>query len=96
MTLKEITLSVEDLKLLANFAHWIPSIHGYTKEFMKETYPGWDWNDLIPKLLKNGSITYNPELGDIKLSQGLWLKAGVSKITARKVKTLISFAMSKV
>jgi hypothetical protein len=96
MASKEIILSVEDLKILANYAHWIPVIHGYTNQFMKETYPGWNWNDLIPKLIKNGSITYKPKLGDIKLSQGLWLNAGVSKITVKKISTSISFEMSEV
>jgi hypothetical protein len=41
---------------------------------MQENYPGWKWNELGPKMLKQGIITFSPEPAhNIKLMQGLWL-----------------------
>jgi hypothetical protein len=45
MTNKELVLDVNAIRELSNFAHWIPMMHGYTDEYMKENYPGWSWND---------------------------------------------------
>ena len=84
MTKKTLILDIEEIKTLSNYCHWIPVIHGYTEQYMKDKYPGWSWNDLIPKMLKLGFITLKPSGNDVKLLQGLWLKAGISSITVVK------------
>ena len=82
---KEIlTLDVEAIRELANYAHWIPMVHGYTRDFMERKYPGWGWNELIPKMLSNGLLTTSPQENDVKLWQGLWLKSGITKVVVSK------------
>ena len=86
-----LALSVDEIRLLSNYAHWIPVIHGYTDEYMKENYPGWSWNDLIPKLVRLNLISTNEHPGDTKLWQGLWLKAGINEIAVSKVGKTVMF-----
>ena len=86
-----LRLEVEAIRELANYAHWIPMVHGYTRDFMDSRYPGWEWNDLIPKMLKRGIISTEQSDGDIKLWQGLWLKAGVSAVVVTKTGDRMSF-----
>lgn len=94
MANKKLNLDIEEIRLLTNYAHWIPAIHGYTNQFMKDTFPGWVWNDLIPNMLRNGLITFTPSEGDLKLLQGLWLKSGIDHITATKCNKKVSFEVA--
>ena len=89
---KEIlTLDVEAIRELTNYAHWIPMVHGYTRDFMERKYPGWQWNDLVPKMLSKGIIRTEPKAGDVKLWQGLWLKTGTDQVVVTKSGRRISF-----
>ena len=91
MTNKELVLDVNAIRELSNFAHWIPMMHGYTDEYMKEIYPGWSWNDLIPKLVRLNLLSTTEHPGDTKLWQGLWLKAGINEIAVSKVGKTVMF-----
>ena len=75
-----LTLDIEAIRELSNYAHWIPMVHGYTRDFMEQRYPGWGWNELIPKMLGNGLLTTTPQENDVKLWQGLWLKSGIAAV----------------
>ena len=91
MSKKVITLDIEALRTLSNYAHWIPAVHGYTRDFMKKTYPGWDWNDLIPRMFRLGILRTEASEGDVKLWQGLWLKAGITEVIATKTGDRVKF-----
>jgi len=86
-----LRLEIEAIRELANYAHWIPMVRGYTREFMDRRYPDWEWNDLIPKMLSRGIISTEQSDGDTKLWQGLWLKAGVSAVVVTKTGNRASF-----
>ena len=86
-----LRLEVEAIRELANYAHWIPMVHGYTRDFMDSHYPDWEWNDLIPKMLNRGIISTEKSDGDTKLWQGLWLKAGVSAVVVTKTGDRVTF-----
>ena len=96
MSKLNLTLTVEEILFLSNYAHWIPVTKGITDEYMQENYPGWKWNDLIPKMLKQGIITFSPEPADIKLMQGLWLKSGIKVVKASKDKGVVAFMVEYV
>ena len=80
MPKEELTLDVEAIRELSNYAHWIPMVHGYTRDFMDRKYPGWQWNDLVPKMLAKGLLTTAPQENGVKLWQGLWLTSGITKV----------------
>lgn len=79
-----LRLEIEAIRELSNYAHWIPMVRGYTREFMDSHYPDWEWNDLIPKMLNRGIISTEQSGGATMLWQGLWLKAGVSAVVITK------------
>ena len=86
-----LTLDVEAIRELSNYAHWIPMVRGYTRDFMERKYPGWEWNELIPRMLSKGIIRTEPQADDVKLWQGLWLKDDTDQVLVTKSSGRISF-----
>ena len=92
-----LTLDVEALRKIAGYAHWIPITRGIYKDFLQRNYPGWEWNQIIPALIKKGIVkvhTKDPEFQ--LLSQGLyisreieavtlWIRNGKTQIAVRRV-----------
>ena len=78
----KITLDVKMLRALTGYAHWIPITKGLHEEFFAENFPGWDWNDLVPRLLDKKILKFNerdnPDF--IMLSQGLFIASDIQAI----------------
>ena len=70
------------LRALTSYAHWIPITKGLHEEFFAENFPGWDWNDLVPRLLDKKILKFNerdnPDF--IMLSQGLFIASDIQSI----------------
>ena len=78
----KITLDVKMLRALTGYAHWIPITKGLHEEFFAENFPGWDWNDLVPRLLDKKILKFN-ERDDpdfTMLSQGLFIASDIHAI----------------
>jgi hypothetical protein len=74
-------MTVEQLLDVCRYAHWIPILNGLHLEFFEQNYPGWDWNDFIPRLLKKGILRVGAaDLGYIKMSQGLFVAPNIESI----------------
>ena len=78
----KITLDIKMLRALTGYAHWIPITKGLHEEFFAENFPGWDWNDLVPRLLDKKILKFNerdnPDF--IMLSQGLFIASDIQAI----------------
>ena len=78
----QVTIDIETLKYITNYANWIPITQGLHEEFFTEHFPGWDWNDFVPRLIDKGILKFNeldnPEF--TKLSQGLFISSDVQAI----------------
>ena len=77
-----LTLDVEALRKIAGYAHWIPITRGIYKDFLQRNYPGWEWNQIIPALIKKGIVkvhTKDPEFQ--LLSQGLYISREIEAVT---------------
>jgi len=73
---------VEALRKIAGYAHWIPITQGLHRDFFERNYPGWEWNDIIPVLLKKGILkVYSKEVDQRKLSQGLSISLEIESVT---------------
>ncbi|CAN2186213.1 hypothetical protein MCEMKE14_00416 [Candidatus Nanopelagicaceae bacterium] len=57
-------MDVEALKRLAHYCHSIPLLGGQSVAYVAKNYPGWDWNDFIPRLWRK-NIIQSLKLGDI-------------------------------
>ena len=78
----KITLDIKMLRALTGYAHWIPITKGLHEEFFAENFPGWDWNDLVPRLLDKEILKFNERdnLDFIMLSQGLFIASDIQAI----------------
>ena len=76
-----VTMNVDKLRDVCAYAHWIPILNGLHLEFFAQRYPGWEWNDFVPRLLRKGILRVGSEdLGYSKLKLGLYLAPNVSAI----------------
>ena len=82
MTKTKIVMDIEALREVTRYAHWIPITKGLHEEFFAENFPGWDWNDLVPRLINKKILKFNeldnPEF--TMLAQGLFISANVQAI----------------
>jgi len=78
----KIIMDIELLTRVTGYAHWIPGIRGLYREFFAEHFPGWDWNDFVPRLIDKGILKFNeldnPEF--TKLSQGLFISSDIQTV----------------
>ena len=80
-----VTMDIETLKLVTNYCHWIPITQGLYKTFFQENFPGWKWNDFVPKLLAIKILRFRDggEENLTKLSQGLYIPPEIEAIELR-------------
>lgn len=75
-------MDIEVLREVTGYAHWIPITQGLHEEHFAEHFPGWEWNDLVPRLIDKKILKFNeldnPEF--TMLPQGLFISADVQAI----------------
>ena len=87
MSTAELRLDVEALTMIAGYAHWIPITQGLHLDFFQGNSPGWEWNDIIPVLIKKGVVMMNSkEPNQRQLSQGLSIAHDVESILIKRSK----------
>ena len=80
-----LTLNIEELRGICNYAHWIPILRGLHREFFETNYPGWEWNDILPVLFNRRIIVSNSEDPNLmKLCQGLSISREITSVTLVK------------
>jgi hypothetical protein len=47
-----------DLNALLHYGHAIPVRHGWTRDYIEEHFPGWNWNDLLQVFRAAGIVVY--------------------------------------
>ena len=81
MKRSKITMTVDQLRSVCAYAHWLPILNGLHLEFFEQNYPGWEWNDFVPRLLRKGVLRVGGEdLGYVKMHLGLFLAPHVVAI----------------
>jgi hypothetical protein len=82
MTKSKVVMDIEMLKSLTHYCHFIPQLNGQAEAFITENFPGWDWNDFVPRLIDKKILRFNeadnPEF--TMLLQGLFISADVQAI----------------
>jgi len=59
MKKKSLDLSVEVLLRLSSYAHWIPMTRALYRPYFERNFPGWEWNQIIPILIKVKILVVN-------------------------------------
>ena len=76
-----LVLSVEELLSLASYAHWIPMTRGLYKPYLEKNFPGWEWNQIIPNLIKAKILVINSrDPGDRALCHGLYIAREIAGV----------------
>ena len=91
-----VTMNVDQLRHVCTYAHWIPILNGLHLEFFAQRYPGWEWNDFVPRLLCKEILRVDGEdLGYTKLKLELYLAPNVRAIDfipgVRGVKVVVHY-----
>jgi len=81
---ESLELSVEDLLRLTSYAHWIPMTQGLYRTYFERNFPGWEWNQVIPVLIKNKILVINSKDPRHRaLSHGLYIAREVTGVRIR-------------
>ena len=76
-----VSMTVDQLRDVSAYAHWMPILNGLHLEFFQHSFPGWEWNDFVPKLLRKGILRVGAEdLGYTKLKMGLFVAPDICDI----------------
>jgi hypothetical protein len=81
MNKSELTLDIEGLRMVAGYAHWIPGIRGLYKDYFARNLPGWQWNQIIPFLIKKRVVVCKEIPGYLRLSQGLYIASDIESFS---------------
>jgi hypothetical protein len=77
----KVLLSIESLRGITNYAHWIPITQGLYLSYFDKHFPGWEWNDFVPRLIEEKILFFNGDPDNsISLSQGLFILKNVDSI----------------
>jgi hypothetical protein len=82
MSKSKVVMDIEVLREVTGYAHWIPITQGFHEDYFAENFPGWEWNDFVPRLLDKKILRFN-EAGNPEftmLSQGLFISEDVQAI----------------
>ena len=81
-----LVLDIEALRTITGYAHWIPALRGISQEFINRNYPGWDWNDILPVLVKKGIVKrYSSDPDQRKLSHDLSISHEIESVTFSRI-----------
>ena len=82
-----LTLTVEDIRSISNYIHWIPMTRGYHHDYINEKYPGWNWNELLSALDRAGLIKpHNDGHECERLMQGFCTKPNIYQVVIARMK----------
>ena len=77
-----LVLDIEALRKITGFAHWIPALRGISQEFINRLFPGWEWNDILPVLIKKGIVKrYSSDPDQRELSYDLSIAPEIESVT---------------
>ncbi len=90
-----LLLSIEDIRDITRYNHYIPITRQFHHAFISERFPGWSWNQLLPRLLGAKIVRTHSDCTDcLRLAMGLcmdskieavWIKSNPSGIRIKVV-----------
>ena len=92
-----VVLDLKQLGEISSYAHWIPITRGLHRPYFERNFPGWEWNRIIPVLLKARIlVTCSIDPARRALNQSLYIAREIEsvKIILQNEKTEIEVRMS--
>jgi hypothetical protein len=88
-----LVLTVDEIRDITQYAHWIPIVRGYHHDFIEKRYPGWTWNQFLPVLQRAKLIQTHQEGHEcLRLRMGICIKPHLTEFTfiCKRGGTLVS------
>ena len=87
MNSASVELDIDALHTITHYAHWIPALKGISEEYVARNYPGWQWNEIVPFLLREGVITKQPDQSQlIQLRNGISISQRIERVVITRTK----------
>ena len=84
MNQTNLVLDIDALQKLAGYAHWIPALKGFHHSYLAINHPGWDWNQIIPQLIKEQIVHVNTVSStQQRLANGLSISIEIESVTLK-------------
>jgi len=89
-------LDIEDLRKLSGYAHWIPITRGLYRDFFVKRYSFWEWNQIIPELIKSKVLVLHPsETKHLALSQNLYIARDIQGVSIQITDGKVDISIKK-
>ena len=96
MTETTLVLDRAALRKITQYAHWMPALRGISGEYITRNYPGWEWNEILPVLIKKGIMKrYSSDPNQHKLFQDLSIADDVRSIVLEKTGAEVSVTIRR-
>ena len=82
-------LSAEEIAKLAHYGHFIPVGKGFTRRYVEDNFPGWEWNDIIPVLILNGVLSTAEREAYLPVGPSLYIDEKVKGVTIHRNSKII-------
>ena len=76
-----ILLSIEDIYEISRYNHYIPFIRQYHHAFIAERFPGWSWDNFLPRLQGRKIVKTHDDCVDCRrLAMGLCISPDIEGV----------------
>jgi hypothetical protein len=87
MNSASVELDIDALHTITHYAHWIPALRGISEEYVARNYPGWQWNEIVPFLLREGVLTKQSDKSQlIQLRNGISISQRIERVVITRTK----------
>ena len=97
MTETTLVLNVVALRKITQYAHWMPALRGISEEYIARNYPGWEWNEILPFLIKEKVVSREPgQSHSVRLNQGLSISREIKSVKIARTQNGYTLTIKKV
>ena len=97
MTETTLVLDRAAVRKITQYAHWMPALRGISEEFIARNYPGWEWNEILPFLIKERMVSREPgQSHSVRLSQGLSISREIKSVIITRTQNGYALTINKV
>ena len=96
MNSARVELDIHALHSITHYAHWIPALKGISEEYIARNYPGWQWNEIVPFLLREGVLTKQLDQSQlIQLRNGISISQRIERVVITRTKKGLRVTIKK-
>ena len=96
MNSESIELDIDALHAVTHYAHWVPALRGISEEYVARNYPGWEWNEIVPFLLREGILSKQLDQSQvIQLRQGISISRTIERVVITRTKKGLKVSIKK-